>query len=186
MTNYEVEVKFKLNDQLEEKLHAFLNKYSHALFIEEKITDVYYNHPCRDFRSTDEALRLRVVNEKANLTYKGPRLDAFSKVREEIEVKNVDFQNLHNVLIKLGFVEFVRIVKIRRTYIINDITVSIDYLPELGKYAEVEKICKSQTEIPNVQQELLDFLKNNIDSDIQKYVEPKTYLELILERKQNV
>src|SRR5262245_36384238 len=48
--------------------------------------DQYWNHPARDFARTDEALRLRQVGEQNWLTYKGPRIDATTKTRQEIEV----------------------------------------------------------------------------------------------------
>src|SRR6266496_1172527 len=70
--------------------------------------DHYFNHPSRDFAQTDEALRLRhvgwvksahshhpsVENDKSAethlsqnfITYKGPKLDATTKTRREIEL----------------------------------------------------------------------------------------------------
>ena len=48
--------------------------------------DHYLNAPDRDFARTDEALRLRRIGENTFLTYKGPRRDAASKTRTEVEV----------------------------------------------------------------------------------------------------
>ncbi|MFN5909679.1 MAG: class IV adenylate cyclase, partial [Planctomyces sp.] len=48
--------------------------------------DEYFNHPARDFRQTDEALRIRRIGGELILTWKGPRLDALSKSRRELEV----------------------------------------------------------------------------------------------------
>ena len=48
-------------------------------------TDRYFNAPDRDFARTDEALRLRQAGRLNILTYKGPKLDALSKTRSEIE-----------------------------------------------------------------------------------------------------
>jgi hypothetical protein len=48
--------------------------------------DQYFNHPARDFAQTDEALRLRRVGEVNFITYKGPKLDAITKSRHEIEL----------------------------------------------------------------------------------------------------
>jgi adenylate cyclase, class 2 len=54
----------------------------------EKRTDIdhYFNAPDRDFRATDEAFRLRRVGSRNCLTYKGPRRDAETKTRTEIEL----------------------------------------------------------------------------------------------------
>ena len=44
----------------------------------------------RDFARTDEALRLRHVGEFNYITYKGPKLDATTKTRREIEIGLAD------------------------------------------------------------------------------------------------
>jgi adenylate cyclase class 2 len=48
--------------------------------------DHYFNAPDRDLRETDEAVRLRRIGETNVLTYKGPRRDAETKTRPEVEV----------------------------------------------------------------------------------------------------
>ena len=58
-----------------------------GVFVKQEVQeDVYYNHPLRDFRETDEALRVRSIDGRHYLCYKGPRLSGKAKVREEIEV----------------------------------------------------------------------------------------------------
>ena len=51
-------------------------------------TDIYYNHPERDFAETDEALRIRKVDKKYILTYKGPKIGTRSKTRVEKGIIN--------------------------------------------------------------------------------------------------
>jgi adenylate cyclase, class 2 len=48
--------------------------------------DSYFNAPDRDLKAFDEAFRLRRVGQTNYLTYKGPRRDAETKTRTEIEV----------------------------------------------------------------------------------------------------
>src|SRR5262245_59361130 len=48
--------------------------------------DHYFNAPDRDFARTDEALRLRRTGDANFVTYKGPKRDAQTKTRTEIEV----------------------------------------------------------------------------------------------------
>ena len=48
--------------------------------------DVYFAHPARDFAQTDEALRLRRKGDANCITYKGPKIDATTKTRREIEL----------------------------------------------------------------------------------------------------
>ena len=48
--------------------------------------DSYFAHPARDFAVTDEALRIRQANGDCYITYKGPKIDATTKTRREIEL----------------------------------------------------------------------------------------------------
>ena len=47
--------------------------------------DTYFSHPARDFAATDEALRIRSIDQENFVTYKGPKLDATTKTRREID-----------------------------------------------------------------------------------------------------
>ncbi len=66
--------------------------------------DIYFNSPVRDFRVSDEALRIRVKEEGARLTYKGPKLDRETKSRKELTVKIDDSEAMMQILLSLGFV----------------------------------------------------------------------------------
>ena len=44
-------------------------------------TDLYFQHPARDFAASDEALRIRQKAGVCFLTYKGPKLDPLTKTR---------------------------------------------------------------------------------------------------------
>src|SRR5437868_9245233 len=48
--------------------------------------DHYFNAPDRDFAQTDEALRIRRIGPANRVTYKGPKRDAQTKTRTEVEV----------------------------------------------------------------------------------------------------
>ncbi|PKP56980.1 MAG: class IV adenylate cyclase, partial [Candidatus Altiarchaeales archaeon HGW-Altiarchaeales-1] len=62
----EVEVKAKINDL--EKFEKRLNEIN-AKFLKKEIQeDIYFNHPCRDFAKTDEALRIRKTGNETFLT----------------------------------------------------------------------------------------------------------------------
>ncbi len=82
--------------------------------------DRYFAHPCRDFSQTDEALRIRTVGDKSFVTFKGPKLDAATKTRRELELpldaSDADGLQLTELLQALGFrpVDVVR--KRRRSF----------------------------------------------------------------------
>ena len=48
--------------------------------------DRYHMHPGARFRATDELPRIRRADQGVFLTYKGPKLDATTKTRHEIEL----------------------------------------------------------------------------------------------------
>lgn len=140
---------------------------------EELHQDVYLNHPCRDFGDTDEALRLRLVNGRAFLTYKGPKIDTDSKTREEIEVHVEDPEKIISILRKLGFTQVATVRKRRTLYRIEDVVVALDSVEGLGDFVELEyegDDLKKGMERINAVRSLLN-LKGN---------ERRSYLELLI------
>ncbi|MDK2891890.1 MAG: adenylate cyclase, class 2 [Methanohalophilus sp.] len=78
----EVEVKARLSlTRAREVLKELKAKFVES----EKHYDIYYNAPHRNFAITDEALRLRLVNGRSVMTYKGEKLDDLTKSREELQ-----------------------------------------------------------------------------------------------------
>ena len=100
-------------------------------------TDEYYNHPCRDFAKTDEALRLR-KDSKGRITYKGPKLDQHTKTREEIELDIDDLDKMAQILVRLGFRLVAKVSKRRKEYLLDGVTVSLDSIDDLGDFVELE------------------------------------------------
>jgi adenylate cyclase, class 2 len=81
---YEVELKFPVSD-----LPAFaarLAELAITISLAQDEIDLYLAHPSRDFSQTDEALRLRRKGDANYITYKGPKIDAATKTRREIEL----------------------------------------------------------------------------------------------------
>ena len=87
----EVEQKFAVDDHREIQRRLEQLGAHEAGGVEQ--VDRYFNHPARDFAQTDEALRLRRVGEANFVTYKGPKLDAATKTRREIELPLGDGAN---------------------------------------------------------------------------------------------
>ncbi|WP_459200936.1 class IV adenylate cyclase [Methanococcus sp. CF] len=178
----EVEIKVSLEDEDSKKI---LEKLI-SLGFEEKETkeqvDTYFNGIDRDFQVTDEALRIRKsLNLDSNegtiyVTYKGKKLDAISKTREEIEVEILDMDLMHNIFEKLGFKPVYPIRKVRKIYKNNDIEVSFDQVDGVGNYLEIEKVVDNDSKREAALNELLNLLKSlNISTN---KLEKKSYLEL--------
>ena len=92
----EVEIKIKIDnkDEIAEKLENL-----GFVFVRKKFQeDIYFNGIDRDFRETDEALRIRDEDGNFFVTYKGPKIDKISKTREEIEVKIEDKEKMRNAV----------------------------------------------------------------------------------------
>src|SRR5688572_16827896 len=115
---YEVEQKYRVDamswvDQALEELGA---KAEPTL---EQV-DQYFAHPCRDFAKTDEALRIRRVGARNFVTYKGPKIDATTKTRREIELPlepgEEGFRRFGELLTALGFRPVAEVRKSRRPF----------------------------------------------------------------------
>ncbi len=111
-----------------------------SLVFEGVEEDYYMNHPCRDFRSTDEALRIRVRGGHVEVTYKGPkRLVAGSKAREEVSiVVGSGVEAVLRLFERLGFRRVAVVRKRRRCYRVGDVLVLLDDVEGLGCFVEVE------------------------------------------------
>ena len=148
-----------------------------AKFLEtEEHFDIYYNAPHRDFAKTDEALRIRSVNDRQVLTYKGKKLDDTTKSREEIQT-NVEAEAAIQILERLGFKETARVQKLRDVFKIGDITICLDEVDSLGQFIEFEIISDADMEES----------KKRIFVMMEKFgLKPedsirKSYLELVME-----
>ena len=130
----EVEAKFRVDDlsEIEERLKD-------AEFVIEKIEeDAYFNHPCRDFGETDEALRIRRDIEGVKITYKGRKIDSETKTREEIKINVDDFDKAFKLFEKLGFSLAGWVKKRRKIYRYGEALICLDHLEDLGSFVEIE------------------------------------------------
>jgi adenylate cyclase class 2 len=104
--------------------------------------DTYFAHPQRDFRTTDEALRLRSEDGVLRVTYKGPKLDPPRKTREEIEFAlGTDHATASALLERLGFVPAAVVRKRRDELALPGAFVAVialDDVEGLGTYCEIE------------------------------------------------
>jgi len=125
-----------------------------AEFVETRIEqDIYFNHPQRDFGSTDEALRLRFVNGRSKITYKGPKVSSETKARIENETGVDDINTAAEILLALGFSKSGEIKKRREVYVSGDMEITLDFVDGLGNFVEIEKQCVMSDE---AEKELFD------------------------------
>lgn len=176
----EVEMKIKISEsdflKVEQKLNSKSNKK-----VEEIMDDLYFQHPCRNFGETDEALRIRISNNDVFITYKGPKLSEEMKTREEIEFKVEDFDKAKRALERLGFVPVAHVKKHRVSYEYGDYTISLDRVNQLGTFLEIECDISSEREIEEKENHIKTFLRERLGIKEFKSIR-KSYLEMLLEK----
>lgn len=141
--------------------------------------DTYYNHPSREFETSDEALRVRKEGEKVILTYKGPKIDKLTKTREEIKVNVENMPSIKEILMKLGFKEVGVVKKHRKKYILDKFKVCLDDVDNLGKFAEIEALSYPEKLNEEVKSQRNGIL-NVLEELGLKETERRSYLELLL------
>lgn len=143
----EVEVKYRVPDQA--AVAAALGRLGARRVGEEVEADHYFNAPDRDFKQTDEAFRLRRVGAENRFTYKGPRRDAATKTRAEIELPiapgDAAAADAERMLVALGYRPVAVVRKTRTSYELDRagfvVTVCADAVERVGAFVEVEVVC---------------------------------------------
>ncbi|MFH5804059.1 class IV adenylate cyclase [Alienimonas sp. DA493] len=194
---YEVELKFPLPDGADRDAVLKALAERGAEFGESVTqTDVYFNHPVRDFAETDEALRVRTVTGSdgvphGRMTYKGPKVDADTKTRVEFEPQLAagpdDVHALAEALRRLGFREVFTVSKSRRTARLtvsgsdgrHEYEVTQDSIQGLGEYLEIETAADDDA-LDAARKAVLAFAA---EIGLKKS-ERRSYLEMMLERSE--
>jgi adenylate cyclase class 2 len=180
---YEVELKFVATDRASvrracEALAAVpVGNYSEV--------DTYLSHPARSFSKTDEALRVRHANSKLWITYKGPKIDATTKTRTEIELELVPAgHGIAKVLEfwrELGFVPVREVRKERELLHVpwqnRQVQVCLDHVLGLGDFIELE--LSSESADLDQSRQVLEILAERLGLHNS---ERRSYLELLLQK----
>ncbi len=178
----EIEGKYRVDNQDE-----FLARLTVLGPVEKPVEeheDHYLRHPCRDFRITDEALRMRRVNDGWHLTYKGPRSESALKIRPEIEfpIAPGTQEELQRVWGALGFESVAVVRKTRRVFSLESyhprMHVTLDRVEELGCFAELECIVGDHEALKQAEQ-AIEGLAKQLKLG---FVERRSYLSMIQER----
>jgi len=167
----EVEVKYRADlSRVRERLKVL----GFSLVAVQEEEDIYFQHPCRDFAATDEALRVRYAGGRAYVTYKGPRMGAGAKTR--VEVSAEAGPGVAEVLERLGFVAVAKIRKRREYYAGGGFSVSLDWVEGLGEFVEVEKTVGGEGDVLRAVEEVRRLASAlGLGEEVRE-----TYLELFL------
>lgn len=150
-------------------------------------SDHYFNHPVRDFAQTDEALRIRSVENQNWVTWKGPKVDAETKTRREIELPlghgTQTAEQLAEVLQILSFRSVAVVRKTRRCFHLkrgtHNFEIAFDEVDGIGRFLEIELVA-TPDDVPVAQTAVLELAKelNLTDS------ESRSYLAMVLEQSE--
>jgi adenylate cyclase, class 2 len=183
--NWEVELKFHGGDVRD--LERRLTELGFCQTEFQRHEDTYWRHPCRDFKHSDEALRIRRLNDRAYVTYKGPRQTGSVKTREEIDL-DIDLQSLERwktLIDRLGFQPVPPVRKTRRVFEsdrseYSAIIVVLDAVEGLGEFVEIESIVTENSALEAAKSRILT-LSRLLELD---QVEPRSYLDQLLSLKE--
>ena len=184
--SYEVEQKYRVDDleQVRQKF-ALLGGLDAGTVVQ---IDTYYAHPSRDFAATDQALRIRQVGDQNRMTYKGPKIDATTKTRREIEF---DFatgasgaESCDQLLQALGFSPVSKVSKSRQISHLqrgpHRIELAADVVQNVGSFVELEIAVHQDAELDEARAALAALA----DELGLTTIERQSYLELLLKKQQ--
>ncbi len=133
----EIEVKIRIIDikNLGEKILQLGAKLEKERFYEE---NTLYDFPSKILYKKRQALRLRKMNKKSFLTFKGPPQKSRKfKIREEYETEVKNEKQLRKILKSLGFVSVFNYEKHRTVYRKKSLKISLDET-SIGNFIELE------------------------------------------------
>ncbi|TWU37320.1 class IV adenylate cyclase [Novipirellula artificiosorum] len=181
---FEIEQKYRIRDS--KRVQAMLLELGMIPADLDHHCDTYYNHPCRDFAESKEALRVRRVNEVPYITYKGPKLPGEIKARRELEwiLSPGDDRGdkTEQLLTLLGFHRVAEVKKIRQSFDppkgeLDGFVIVLDEVEQLGQFAEIERMARNESEVEKARAQIQQLATRlGLDSP-----EPRSYLRMLLE-----
>jgi len=180
--SFEVEQKYRVADSGEVcRRFAQLGAKEAGIVVQ---VDTYYNHPGRDFATTDEALRIRRVDEQNFITYKGPKLDTTTKTRREIEFDfaagDTGAAHCDQLLQALGFRRVTEVSKSRKISRLqrgpHTIELAADEVRDVGNFIELEIAVEQESAIDEARTALATLANELNLADIER----RSYLEMLL------
>jgi pantoate--beta-alanine ligase len=145
--------------------------------------DHYFNAPDRDFARTGEAFRMRRIDQKNLLTFKGRRQPGAIRIRPELEIPLPDGDEAARqhteLLVLLGYRPVAVVNKRRSAYSLKrdgfELQICLDDVEQVGRFAEVEILAPEEKSA-----EATSVLSAVAAELGLKDVEPRSYLNLML------
>jgi predicted adenylyl cyclase CyaB len=152
----EIEVKIKI-EHLAQTEENILSQGASIVKERHFYDDTFYDYPSQELRKKHHALRVRKIDKKAFLTFKGPKQKSRKfKIREEYETEVKNERHLRKILKSLGLQPVFQYAKFRTVFRKKRLIICLDETP-VGNFIELEG---QQNEIVKFAQ-ALDFSKED-------------------------
>ena len=154
----EVEVKLPVSDLDKTKTELFKRGFRETALLEER--DTYFDNLQGDIRANGEALRVRETKNKlrvretkdqrtgkcrAQMNFKGKKLDACTMTREELETGVEDGTVCRKILQAIGYSPAApEVVKDRIMLRRESVTACLDSVHGLGEFLELEVLAEGE------------------------------------------
>lgn len=139
----EVEEKYFFNDI--DKLKEIIEKHKFNLVSNFSESDEYFTDIDSKYIENRTCLRLRKSQDNVELTFKGKSnefLNSYSKVEKNIEIGIEQYNDIKDILNKLGYYSYVIVKKERMTYTktLNNLiyNIMVDKIENIGTFIEFE------------------------------------------------
>ena len=139
-----IEIESKIRVEGHEPIRRALGRIGAEYISRVLETNHIFDRADGSLRRAGSALRIRDIamidgrDQKATITYKGPRQKSGLKRREEIETAIDDPDAAKSILIALGYRERLVFEKRRESWRLDACRVELDVVPLLGTFVEVE------------------------------------------------
>ncbi|MFN3301911.1 MAG: class IV adenylate cyclase [Patescibacteria group bacterium] len=140
MKEYEIKLKIDNPEEWRKKIINLKGK----LISKNFEYDISLDKPNHYMKKRGDILRIKKIGNDVIIGYKSRKKKKDYKLEEEIEVKCSNLEKIISIFKRLGYT-YIRseIEKIRETYLLSQGKVTIDRLPKIGYFLEVEAQTKN-------------------------------------------
>lgn len=154
----EIEVKIKLQNKEE-----FCQKLKDlGCILSDPITQndvIFLPQTMKEYKIVEGDIVVRTRKQDHNKLFTLKRQKSHQLESKEIEFEIGDIDKMHEVLVLLGYKEFIRVNKTRTNTKYQNYDISIDSVEHLGDFVEVEVLTDEDVDVPKVQEKMVEFLK---------------------------
>ena len=148
MNTYEIEIKLPIADK--DSVQTKLLQLGFEVAAKIRECDMYYNSVYHDVKELGEALRIRKSTDlltgitKAQINFKGKKIDKVSMSRQEYETVVEDADSMEQILKSLDFLPVAGVTKTRIYLQREKMTACLDQVDGLGDFLELEVIAHEE------------------------------------------